>query len=341
MLLCVLFLTGCGGCEDGTPATAIQEKAPPTLHIAPKGASLAVGESLRFTALVTGDVEGPRTVSWLASGGVIDQGGLFRAGEQAGSYEVRAELPTTFGLVSDVSTGLIVARDEEEEEEVPTGARVLFQDDFESNHFGQWSGLAPAGDPRWNGSGDGGAHLGDGYITDEQARSGRLAWKALVDPTQTSAGKANKSGLTRWKGMGVQEFYVSAWYLIPSDYPAVGAQLMQIKSGGSGASYKPVGFRIRRQDKELYIRSEILGRVLYRTGVKAPLGRWFNLTGRFVIADSGLVEMWLDGQKIASVQTDTKDNDFAYPGVGNYIDQSDLVRCYIYIDDVKVTTPLP
>ena len=101
---------------------------------------------------------------------------------------------------------------------------------------------------------------------------------------------------------------------------------------------KPVGFRVRRGDKELYVRSGILDTILYRTGVKAPLGRWFNLTGRFVIADSGLVEMWLDGQKIASIRTDTKDNDHAYPGVGNYIDSIDYpVTCHIYIDDVKVT----
>ena len=140
--------------------------------------------------------------------------------------------------------------------------------------------------------------------------------------------------------MRALEFYISAWYFIPIDYAAVNAQLMQIKAAGSGPSHAPVGFRIDRRDKELYVRSGILNTVLYRTGVKAPVGRWFNLTGRFVIADSGLVEMWLDGQKIASVRTDTKDNDHAYPGVGNYIDDDPAIcPCQIYIDDVKITVP--
>ncbi|MGH7549469.1 MAG: hypothetical protein ACREK3_01805, partial [Gemmatimonadota bacterium] len=85
-------------------------------------------------------------------------------------------------------------------------------------------------------------------------------------------------------------------------------------------------------------RSGILDKVIYKTGVQVPVGRWFNLQGRFVISDSGLVEMWLDGQKIASVKTDTKDNDGAYPGVGNYVSDADYpVTCHIFIDDVVVS----
>ena len=341
ILACVLFLTSCGGCQESSPVTAVQEKAPPTLEIAPKGVSLVVGESLRFTATVGGTLEGSRDVRWLASGGFIDQTGLFHAGDEAGTYEVRAELETGLGVLRDVSAGPIVPRTEEDDD-IETEIGVIFQDDFEDNHFRQWSGLAPAGDPRWDGMGDGGAHIGDGYITDERAHSGRFAWKALVDPNVESRRLAYKSSLERWKGMGALEFYISAWYFIPTDYPAVDTQLMQIKAAGSGPSHKPVGFRVRRGDKELYVRSGILDTILYRTGVKAPLGRWFNLTGRFVIADSGLVEMWLDGQKIASIRTDTKDNDHAYPGVGNYIDDIDYpVTCHIYVDDVKVTTSPP
>ena len=54
ILACALFLTSCGGCQETSPVTAVQEPAPPSLEIAPKGIALVVGESLRFTATVGG-----------------------------------------------------------------------------------------------------------------------------------------------------------------------------------------------------------------------------------------------------------------------------------------------
>ncbi len=219
---------------------------------------------------------------------------------------------------------------------------VLLDEDFEGNDFRRWSGLAPASDPHWHGTGDGGAHIGSGYITTERAHSGQHAWKALVDPSLAPVPRPNKTSLEIWANTrDTQELTISAWYFIPLEYPAVNAQIMQIKAAGSGSSHKPVGIRIQR-DRELIVRSGILDKIVYRTGVKAPLGRWFNLRGRFVIADSGVVEVWLDGRKIALVDTDTKDNDHAYAGVGNYVASSDYpVTCYLYIDDVRVTTPPP
>lgn len=342
ILACVVFLTSCGGCQETSPVTAVQEPAPPSLEIAPKGISLVAGESLRFTATV-GGTAAQGVVRWLASGGLIDQTGLFRAGEQAGTYEVRAEIETSLGLVTDASGGSISAPslDEPADEGIDgiSGGQVLFQDDFETNQFRHWSGLAPAGDPLWSGVGAGGAHIGDGYITDEQAHSGRLAWKALVDPTKYSYGKADKSSLERWQGMrGIEEFYVSAWYFIPTDYPAVASNIMQIKASGPD-SYKPVALYLRR-DRTFAVYSGILGRNVLATKTMLPVGRWFNLTGRFVIADYGLVEAWLDGQKIASVRTDTKDSQDAYFGVGNYISDYPITS-YLYIDDVRVTAPAP
>ena len=339
ILACALFLTSCGGCQETSPVTPVQEQAPLSLEIAPKGVSLVVGESLRFSATIVGGLGGSRTVRWLASGGPIDQTGLFHAGNEAGTYEVRAELETGLEVLRDVSSGPIVPLTEVDDVEPEPG--VLFQDGFEDNHFQQWSGLAPAGDPHWNGMGDGGAHIGDGYITDEQAHSGRLSWKALVDPTRSSYGPADKSSLERWKSMkGISDFYISAWYFIPTDYPAVWSNIMQIKAAGSGPSRKPVALAITKS-RELIVYSGILDTTVLRSGVFLPMGQWFNLSGRFVIANSGLVEVFLDGHKVAAVRTDTKDNDYAYPGVGNYIDADYYTMCYIYIDDVKVTTSPP
>ena len=344
ILLVAVLASGCG---QASPQGLDELGAKPgtrVLTIYPQNAQVEVRESVQFELRDGSNRPADGPVSWSATGGTITRSGLYTAGQTAGTYSVTAKSQgnVVTQKVKIVSSSTSDPGDDTTAPDSGDGGtddptwNILFADDFERGDFKVWSGAAKDGDPYWNGSGDGGAHLGDGFITSEMTHSGKLAWKALVDPAQTSAGKANKSGLTRWKGMGAQEFQISAWYFIPSDYPAVGAQLMQIKSGGSGSSNQPVGIRIKK-DKELLIRNAILGSTIYRTGVKAPLGRWFNLTGRFVIADSGLVELWLDGKKIASVRTDTKDNDFAYPGVGNYINDSDLVKCHMYIDDVKVT----
>lgn len=348
LLLTVILLTSCNGCQEGSHATGLRgETGIPTLEVTPKGVPLPVGDTLRFRVIVQGTSETLLgDVIWSASGGVIDQSGLFHAGDQAGTYEVRAFLETPDRHLTDVAAGSLLPQANADADSVtdgqsnviPEGARIIFEDDFEDNHFGQWSGLAPASDPQWDGMGAGGAHIGDGYITDEQAHSGRLAWKALVDVTIDSHGKPNKSSLERWNGMeGVSEFYISAWYFIPTDYPAVASNIMQIKA--STPSLKPVAIFLRR-NRTLSVYNGILGKNVLTTRTTFPLGRWFNLTGRFVIADNGLVEVWIDDQKLGSVSTDTKDSTYAYPGVGNYVAEPDHpLTSHIYLDDVRVATP--
>ena len=346
-LFVVALATACG---QASPQGLDELGARPgvgVVELYPRNPEIDVRESVQFVLREESGERVEGRVDWSATGGTISRSGLYTAGARAGSYLVTAK---SRGRVATQSLTIIADSTPEsppptdsddtnstDPPEVPTTGSIIFQDDFENGDFTVWSTSAPAGDSQWDGMGQGGAHIGDGFVTNEKALSGRLAWKALVDPTILSYGPTSKSSLERWKGMGSLDFNISAWYFIPTDYPAVWSNVMQIKAAGTGPSRRPVAVAISRS-REVLIYSGILRTTVFRSGVNVPLGQWFNLTGRFVIADSGLVEVFLNGKKIAAVRTDTKDNDYAYPGVGNYIDADGAVRCHIYIDDVKVTS---
>jgi hypothetical protein len=354
LILAVVLISACGqaspqGLDElgGKPGVGVTT-------IYPQNPQLQVREKVQFVLKDANNQQIDGRITWSATGGTITDNGLYTAGTRSGSYAVSAKSRGSWATqkVTILSSSTSDPPDEPDspdspdddppsDPDDPAPANVLFADDFERADFRVWSGLASLGDPLWDGMGDGGAHIGDGYITKEWSRSGGFSWKALVDPSINysygSSKTPTKSSVERWRGMtGVKEFYITASYFIPSDYPAASTNIMQIKAAGSGSSHKPVAFHMRR-DRTFAIYSRILGKNVLVTNTKLPLGRWFTLTGRFVVADDGLAEAWLDGQKIASVRTDTKDNDYAYPGVGNYIDTVDAVRCHIYIDDVKVS----
>lgn len=346
LLLLGILASGCG---QASPQGLDDASAKPgfgVLRIYPQNPQIETGHSVQFVAKDAWDkqIDGP--VSWSATGGVITRDGLYTAGASPGKFSVTAKshgstatqnVTVVKSLVSSPPPDDPSDPPDEDPSDDPDPTGSIFADGFERGDFTTWSGAALIGDPSWNGSGSGGAHIGNGYITNERVRSGKLAWKALVNPTADAYGKENKSSLERWKGMGALEFHISAWYFIPTDYPAVWSNIMQIKATGSGWSHKPVAIALRR-DRTLAVFSGILNKNVLTTATKLPVGRWFNLKGRFLIDNNGLVEVWLDGNKIASVRTDTKDNDFAYPGVGNYVAGSDYqVTSHIYIDDVEVT----
>lgn len=353
LILGVVLTSACG---QASPQGLDELGAKPgvgvtTIH--PQNPQLEVREKVQFV-LRDGDnqqIDGP--ITWTATGGTITKNGLYTAGTNPGTYAVSAKsrgssatqkvtiLAPSTSNPPDEPDSPDPDDDPPSDPDDPAPGNIIFADDFERADFRVWSGMALIGDAQWDGIGDGGAHIGDGFITREFSRSGGYSWKALVDPNISysygSSKTPTKSSVERWRGMtGIREFYITASYFIPTDYPAVSSNIMQIKAFGSGSSHKPVAFHMRR-DRTFAIYSRILGKNVLVTSTKLPLGRWFTLTGRFVVADDGLAEAWLDGTKIASVRTDTKDNDYAYPGVGNYIDTSDPIKCHIYIDDVKVT----
>lgn len=216
--------------------------------------------------------------------------------------------------------------------------RVLFEDGFESGDFTRWTPLAEPGNPAWSGGGEGGRVIGPGRIVTEVAHTGTHSYRAQLDPTDPAFGKENKVGLERTDGTErVMDWFLSAWYLVPTSFPAINTLLMQAKAGGSGPSHQPVSIRMAK-DRRLVFHSQILDKLLLQTGAVVPFGRWFNLTMHVIVADNGLFEAWLDGRLIGSVRTDTKDNEHAYPGVANYVAASDWpVKCHLYIDDVRVT----
>jgi len=332
---------------SSTPSAAAQ------IVLFPESANLQAGEAQQFRATVT-DADGTvlnEDVSWDASGGTIDRTGRFVAGNAGGDFLVVARSgdlvatspvhvagsgsappPPTGGGSSGGNGASPVA--------AANAGTVIFQDDFDRGDFRRWSGDAPAGDPYWEGAGDGGAHTGDGYITSENAHSG-LAWKALVDPSKPNLrGKENMSKLEHWGSTeGIFNFWVSAWYYMPSNYPDVWTNLMQIKQTmGSTAPNKPLAVIAHGRDGKLLLYGDGYGQIA-GSGVAMPRGRWCNITTHFVTAHNGRVEVYLDGRQIMKASYDTIENaPYMFFGVGNYI-SPDAVFSHIFIDDVRVTKP--
>src|SRR5918999_574099 len=79
------------------------------IEVSPTSVSLAPGVSQTFTALgrLLGGSVVPIGVNWSATGGSIDAGGTFVAGDTAGTYQVRAT--NTAGTLADTVTVTITA----------------------------------------------------------------------------------------------------------------------------------------------------------------------------------------------------------------------------------------
>jgi uncharacterized protein YjdB len=83
-----VFVLGMVACKGtGGPGLDIGE-----LHVWPRSAALATGDSVRFVAygLVTAEDSTPVPATWAASGGTITAEGLFRAGADTGTFYVWA-----------------------------------------------------------------------------------------------------------------------------------------------------------------------------------------------------------------------------------------------------------
>jgi hypothetical protein len=92
-LLTVVLALALGGCAGTTGSTAPKQNPPPTssgvsVSINPTSASLQIGNPQQFSAAVTGSSN--MGVTWTATGGTISAGGLYTAGNSAGSYSVTA-----------------------------------------------------------------------------------------------------------------------------------------------------------------------------------------------------------------------------------------------------------
>jgi hypothetical protein len=91
--LVVVLAMGLGGCAGTTGSTGSKQNPPPTnsgvsVSISPTSASLQIGSPQQFSATVTGSSN--TSVTWTATGGTISTGGLYTAGNSAGSYSVTA-----------------------------------------------------------------------------------------------------------------------------------------------------------------------------------------------------------------------------------------------------------
>ncbi|HMD09490.1 MAG TPA: Ig-like domain-containing protein [Candidatus Acidoferrum sp.] len=92
-LLFVVLALGLGGCAGATSSSGAKQNPPPTssgvtVSINPTSASLQTGSPQQFSAIVTGSSN--TNVTWTATGGTISTGGLYTAGNSAGSYSVTA-----------------------------------------------------------------------------------------------------------------------------------------------------------------------------------------------------------------------------------------------------------
>jgi len=92
-LLLVVLALGFGGCAGTTGSTGPKQNPPPkssgvSVSINPTSASLQTGSPQQFSATVTGSSN--TGVTWTATGGTISAGGLYTAGNSAGSYSVTA-----------------------------------------------------------------------------------------------------------------------------------------------------------------------------------------------------------------------------------------------------------
>ncbi|HEY6388620.1 MAG TPA: Ig-like domain-containing protein [Candidatus Acidoferrum sp.] len=92
-LLFVGLALGLGGCAGATSSSGAKQNPPPTssgvsVSINPTSASLQTGSPQQFSAIVTGSSN--TSVTWTSTGGTISNGGLYTAGNSAGSYSVTA-----------------------------------------------------------------------------------------------------------------------------------------------------------------------------------------------------------------------------------------------------------
>ena len=91
--------SGGGSSPDGGPSV--------TVVVSPSSVSLVASGTQKFVATVSGSTN--TAVTWSATGGVIDQTGLFTAPVQAGSYQVQAtsQADASSSAVAKVSVGTI------------------------------------------------------------------------------------------------------------------------------------------------------------------------------------------------------------------------------------------
>ncbi|MGH7589249.1 MAG: heparin lyase I family protein [Gemmatimonadota bacterium] len=221
----------------------------------------------------------------------------------------------------------------------PVGAAsgtVIFEDGFETGDFRRWSGMAEQGMACWEGRGAGGAHIGDGCVRSDVVKSGSRAWKAIVDPNEDNLlGQETMSKLERQRvTRGVYDFWVSAWYYFPANYPAVWSNIMQIKKAEVKPN-SPLAVVVHDRNREFKLYAKGHGNV-DQSNVRVPYGRWFNLTTHFVTRKDGKVEVFLDGKSILKALYDTiEDAPYMYFGVGNYL--ASAKASFLFVDDVQVT----
>lgn len=92
-LLLFLLAVGLGGCAGTASSSGAKQNPPPansgvSVSINPTSASLQTGNLQQFSAPVTGSSN--TSVTWTSTGGTISTGGLYTAGNLAGTYSVTA-----------------------------------------------------------------------------------------------------------------------------------------------------------------------------------------------------------------------------------------------------------
>ena len=86
----ILTATNAGGSVTATTSVTVAASTISVI-VSPSGISLAAGGTQQFTATVSGTSN--TSVNWTATGGTITTGGLFTAGQTAGSFQVTAMSP--------------------------------------------------------------------------------------------------------------------------------------------------------------------------------------------------------------------------------------------------------
>ena len=218
----------------------------------------------------------------------------------------------------------------------PVSATVYFYSGFETGDVSEWL------------TDNGGNHTGGGYVTGETSRTGQYCWKAYNNPALPSPDNISAK-LLRWR-FDYQEAYYSAWYFWPIDYlvSGVDGEYVNIFQWKERASpYDPTWIVAVKNSYQFPGEDEIVvhdyhGGTIFRSGVKLPKGRWFQLeaflkTGR----TDGQLIVWLDGKQIFAFNNiNTSGNTsnvtgFLMWGVGNY--GGAALGKYIYVDDASVS----
>jgi hypothetical protein len=360
-------------------ASVIIQPPPATLQaivLTPSSASLTAGATQQFTATgkMSDGTTAAVTVSWSASGGSISSGGLYTAGQVAGSFRVIAQDPA--GGLAD--TAVVSISVPVSTSPPPSGGKTFFLADAESGTM-----IPPW--PSWGVVGVNGAILPTN--SDVLPKNGLRSFKYEVP----NAGSDDHKSMTMTNqpqlSMGTPSGhfgtgYYSFWAYIDAGYSDVGSthgpwnMLFGWMTGVTGAPDPISHIGLEYWDGTLqlvyvlknastssryYDPPNIAGYAMsngwYRmtasspAGIKAfPRNQWVHVCVYYKMAKtSGQVTIWQDGTKVMDLTAPTMDTftgwtlDVGHNTAGDMLLQMGIYGSAnttgqrLYLDDIKVT----